>query len=139
MALLKLRCDTAYYTGAIRTNLSLADLVRKLNRAKIAARLDKGGLVFSYARDSWTFVDWQPDGLGQIGWLQFQTEGDIGGLSHKLAMLNVRHWFEHSRPHDVDVTDVRCVTRYTYRWDGPSSATAADTKPSIETYDEALA
>lgn len=138
MSFLKLRCETAYYTGAIRTNLSIGELVQKFNRAKMTARLDRGTLVVTYARDAWVFTDWQPDGLGQIGWLRFTTEGDLGGFSRKLALLNLRHKFDHSRPSDVDITDVRCVTRYAYRWDGLSGPNAADTVPAIDTFDEVL-
>jgi hypothetical protein len=139
MAFLRLRCETAYFTGAIKTNLTLQELMQKFNRARMPAKLDRGTLVISYVRDTWVFTDWQPDGLGQIGWMRFTTEGDIGGFSRKLALLNVRHMFEHSRPTDVDVTDIRCITRYSYRWHGLSGPNAADTSPTIETFDEALA
>lgn len=139
MAFLKLSCERAYATGAIRTNLSLRQLAAKLNRVGVPAMVSDGALHVRSGDDIWSFGDWTPDGLGQIGWLRFTTEGDIGGLSRKLAIHGVRHKFDHSRPRDVETDDVRSVTQYEFRWDGITGANASVTVPSIETFDEQLA
>jgi len=140
MAFLKLRCETAYYTGAIRTNLTLRQLASKLNRVGMTAMLGDGVLHMRCGTDIWSFDGWEGDGLGQIGWLRFTSEGDIGSLSRKLAIHGVRHKFDHSRPRDVDTDDVRCVTQYEFRWEGfGGKGGGPETVPTIETFDEQLA
>jgi hypothetical protein len=138
MAFLKLRCETAYATGAIKTNLTLRQLASKLTRVGMPALASDGVLYVRCGGDNWTFGDWQPDGMGLIGWLRFTTEGDIGTLSRQLAIHGVRHKFDHSRPFDMTTDDVRCVTQYEFRWDGFTPANTSATMPTIETFDERL-
>jgi hypothetical protein len=134
-AFLKLRCDTAYYTGAIASNLSPRELAMKLTRHGMPARLSDDWLEVKFSGARFIFGEWEPDGMGQRGWLRFTTEGDLGGFSRALAQHGVRHKFEHSRPRDLDRDDWRCVTQYVFRWDG---GPAFGHVPLIETFDEPL-
>lgn len=138
MAFLKIRCATAYVTGGIRTNLTLRQLANKLTRVGLPTSLQDGAMHVKMGTDSWVFGEWEPEGLGQIGWLRFTTEGDIGGLSRRLAIHGVRHKFDHSRPLDLDTDDVRCVTQYDFRWTGFGGAGGAETVPAIDTFEERL-
>ena len=138
MAFLKLPHQTAYYTGALRTNLDLRTLTRKLSRGGLDAKMTNGDLRIRYGEDEWLFGSWEPYGLGFTGWLAFTTHGDIGALSHKLATLGVRHRFDHSRPQDIGVVATRCVTQYDYRWNSGPGLAAYGGMPDIETFDETL-
>lgn len=138
MAFVKLRCDTAYATGAIRTNLDFAILVSKLKRVGLGATVVNGDLQVTCGGDTWIFGEWEPDGLGRIGWIGIKTMGNVSHLSSKLAELGIRHKFEYSRPFDLTTSDVRSVTRYDYRWDTPGLAPRAAVVPDITTFDEQL-
>ncbi len=137
MAFLKLRCERAYATGALRTPLSVREFAGKMKRLGHAARVENGSLHIACRGDGWTFGDWQENGLERTGWLRFVCEGDISMLSTVLASAGVRHRFEWSRPFDLVTDDIRCVTSYDYRWQdytmGPGSLIA-----SIDTYDEPI-
>jgi hypothetical protein len=135
---LKLRCERAYNTGAIRTNFALPELAGRLQRAGLAARCSRDSIEIDTADETFVFGDWQREGLTLVGWLRFTTEGDVGGLSWKLAKQGIRHRLELSRPRDLDTDDVRCVTRYDYRWDSPGLRRAGQVEPSILTFDEAI-
>jgi hypothetical protein len=135
MAFMKLRCDRAYATGAITTNLTPRELAMKLRRHGIGAMVSDGALHLDLAGDAYVFDNWEQNGLARIGWLRFKTDGDVGTLSRRLAIHGVRHRFEHSRPRDLDCDDVRCVTSYEFRWTGFDN-TQGDTMPVILTYDE---
>lgn len=137
MAFLKLRCERAYNTGAIRTNFSLPELADRLVRHGVEARACHGRLEIDTTDETFVFDDWQNEGhLQHVGWLRFTTEGDIGGLSWKLSKGGIRHRLELSRPRDLDTDDVRCVTRYDFRWESPGRRRLGQIEPSIMTFDE---
>lgn len=138
MAFIKLRCDSAYATGAIRTNLDFPVLVSKLKRVGLGAEVVKGDLHVRLDGETWVFSDWQPDGVGRIGWIGLKMMGDVSSLSSKLAEAGIRHRFEYSRPFDLTTSDKRCVTKYDYRWDTPGLAPRALVTADITTYDEQL-
>ena len=139
MAFLKLRCERAYDTGAIRTNLSLRDLATKLTHAGMPSAFDGRTLAVRCNGDVWQFGDWQQDGMSRIGWLRFTTEGSIAVLSDRLSRSRVRHIFDHSRPFDLLTDDVRSVTQYSFGWSDAMKAGAASGRASIVSYDEVLA
>jgi hypothetical protein len=132
----KLAHEKAYATGAIRTNLDLPFLARKLRRCGVDAALRDGRLHIRCDEHTWAFGDWEPDGIGRIGWIQIKELGDVGTLSRKLAKAGLRHRFEYSRPAEIDVTTRRCVTEYEYRWALPGVAPRAHVMPNINTYEE---
>lgn len=138
MAFIKLRCDSAYATGGIRTNLDPPVLISKLKRVGLNAELIGSDLHVRCAADTWVFGDWQPDGVGRIGWVGLKVMGNVDMLSSKLAEAGIRHRFEYSRPFDLATSDKRSVTTYDYRWDIPGVAPRASVKPDITTYDEQL-
>lgn len=135
MAFLKLRCETAYATGAVRTPLSPREFAAKMRRLGMDAKLTGDGVWLAHRGDVWTFADWQHSGSESIGWLKFTTDGDLSGLSRTLAAAGVRHRFEYSRPRDLETDDVRCVTSYDHRWLDYSTR-PGERVPAIETYDE---
>lgn len=138
MAFLKLRCDKAYATGGIRTHLSPRELADKLRRNSLLAAMWDDELRIDAFDNIWVFADWQSNGIGWEGWLRFTTEGDIGGLSRKLAKLGIRHKLDYSRPFDLETDHVRCVTQYSYRWDVAGGRRPSDIEPSIVSFDEEL-
>jgi hypothetical protein len=135
MTFLKLRCETAYATGAIRTPLTMREFAAKMRRIGMQTSISSGALSLNHRGDHWTFADWLQSGSESVGWLRFTTEGDLSGLSRALAAAGVRHRFEYSRPRDLDTDDVRCITSYDHRWNDYSTK-PADPVPAIETYDE---
>jgi hypothetical protein len=135
MSFLKLRCDRAYATGAISTNLRIGELAGKLRRHRMGAMVTRDSLHVDCNGDEFVFDNWQSEGLATVGWLRFKTDGDVGSFSRRLARHGVRHRFEHSRPLDLDTDHIRCVTSYEYRWTGFANC-QSDTMPVIETYDE---
>lgn len=138
MTFIKLRCDTAYATGALRTNLDLPILISKLKRVGLSAELAGSDLHVQCDGETWIFSDWQTDGVGRIGWIGLKVMGNVDMLSGKLAEAGIRHRFEYSRPFDLATCDKRTVTTYDYRWDTPGLAPRAAIKPEITTYDEQL-
>jgi len=136
MAFLKLRCERAYATGGLRTHLSPRELAAKLSRNGVNAYIWDGELRIDDFDNFWVFEGWQSNGIGWEGWLRFTTEGDIGGLSRKLARIGVRHKLDWSRPRDLETDDWRCVTQYQYRWDIAGGRRPIDIEPSIVTLDE---
>ncbi len=139
MAFLKLRCERAYDTGAIRTNLSPRDLAVKLTHAGMPSAYDGKSLTVRCKGDVWHFGDWEHDGMSLVGWLRFTTEGSIAMLSDALSRQRVRHIFDHSRPFDLITDDVRSVTQYCFGWSDAMKAGAAFGRASIISYDEVLA
>lgn len=138
MGFLKLRCECAYATGAIHSNLSVRHLASKLTSAGLPARVEGGVLRVSCDGATFAFGEWADEGMGRIGWLQFTTEGDIGTLSRRLARLGIRHCFDLSRPADVGVDDVRCVTRFEHHWTTGKIGVHPAEMPQIHTYEEQL-
>ncbi|MEQ1648408.1 MAG: hypothetical protein ABL898_07475 [Hyphomicrobiaceae bacterium] len=138
MAFLKLRCETAYATGAVRTNLGLHDFARKLTRVGLPAKVSGGQVYVKQDGHEWIFGDWEHDGLGQTGWLRFTTDGDVGSLSRVFAKHGVRHKLDHSRPLDLTTDDIRCVTQYDYKWTGVTEQHLAGHMPNIETFEECV-
>ncbi len=138
MSFVKLRCDSAYATGAIRTNLDMPLLMSKLKRHGLGAEMAKGSLHVTCGADTWVFGDWERDGVGRIGWIGLKMLGDVSDLSQQLATLGIRHKFEYSRPRDLETSDVRSVTRYDYRWDTPGLAPRAAVTAAISIFDEQL-
>jgi hypothetical protein len=133
---LKLRCDRAYATGALRTALSNAEFAKKLKRFGVRAHTEGDMVVIEDGGDVLRFGDWESNGLERTGWLSFTT-ADVFTLSRRLAEAGIPHRLEWSRPAEVDITDVRCVTSFDYRWSRPHPLAGAK-KPDIDTYDEAL-
>ena len=138
MAFLKLRCETAYATGAVKTNLGMTAFARKLTRAGLPTAYTGGTLSVTCGDDQWTFAEWESNGFGQTGWLSFSAKGDIGTLSRRLAAIGVRHMFDHSRPFDLEIHDTRCVTQYAHQWATDYGIGPKGSMPSIETFDEQL-
>lgn len=138
MPFLKLRCERAYNTGAIRGPYAPGELARKLAAAGLSTAVSGGELSIAWGGDRFVFDEWEGGPLDQIGWLRFTFTGDIGGLSWQLARLGIRHKLELSRPRDLDTDDVRCVTRYEYRWNSTGRRRPNEIEPSILTFDEAL-
>ena len=138
MAFLKLRCETAYHTGAVRTTLGRREFASKLNRIGLKAKVVAGVVYVTCGQDQWSFGEWEQDGLEETGWLHFTTEGDIGTFSRKLAEHGIRHKFDHSRPFDLQTDDVRCVTQYEHRWDSGKAPYRPGGMPNIETFDERI-
>lgn len=138
MPFLKLRCERAYNTGAIRGPYAPGELARKLAAAGLSASVCSDALQIDWGGERFVFDQWEGGALDQIGWLRFTTSGDIGGLSWQFARLGIRHKFELSRPRDLETDDVRCVTRYEYRWNSVGRRRAVEIEPSILTFDEAL-
>lgn len=138
MGFVNLRCDTAYATGGIRTNLDMPLLVTKLKRSGLGAEMVKGSLHVKCGDDTWVFGDWEADGVGRIGWIELKMLGNVSELSQQLATLGIRHKFEYSRPRDLETSDVRSVTRYDYRWDTPGLAPRAAVTAAITMFDEQL-
>lgn len=138
MSFLKLRSERAYATGGIRTHLSPRELAGKLARGGLSTSVSGDELRIDAFDNAWIFESWQSNGIGWEGWLRFTTDGDIGGLSRRLARLGVRHRIDWSRPRDLETDDVRCVTQYAYRWDTTGGRRPNDIEPSIVTFDEAL-
>ena len=66
MAFLKLRCETAYATGAVRTNLGLHDFARKLTRVGLPAKVSGGQVYVKQDAQEWIFGDWEHDGLVKL-------------------------------------------------------------------------
>ncbi len=132
---LKLRCERAYATGAVRTPLNLREFAAKMKRLGMKATADAECVHIALHGATWTFADWQQNGLENVGCLRFTTDGHIGVLSDKLAAAGVRHRFEHSRPLDLDCDDIRCVTSYDHRWQDFSLAPGRN-QAVVETYDE---
>lgn len=135
MSFVKLRCERAYATGALRTPLSLREFAAKMRRIGVSATVDGGRLTLVCAGETWVFSDWRQNGLEQVGWLTISTDGFIGNLSEKLAGAGVRHRFEHSRPLDLETDDVRCVTSFDYLW-ADHTLRPGGKKADVETYDE---
>jgi hypothetical protein len=138
MAFLKLKCDTAYATGAIRSNLDMSHLVDKMRRAALKAEMVGQQLRVQCGDEDFIFDAWESDGVGRIGWLQLKILGDVGTLSRKLSEAGIRHKFDYSRPRDLETSDVRSVTQYDYRWDIPGMAPKAATRPAVTMFDEQL-
>jgi hypothetical protein len=138
MTFAKLKCDTAYATGAIRTNLDMPLLIAKLKRNGLDACMQAGRLLIACDGETWELDDWQPDGIGLIGWIEVKMLGDVGVLSRRLARAGIRHKFDYSRPRDLQTSDIRCVTQYDYRWDTPGMAPRAAVMPEITTFEEQL-
>jgi hypothetical protein len=135
---LKLAADRAYATGAIRSNLGVADLVTKLRRAGLATTISGDRLVIDCDGERWAFGNWEPDGVGRIGWLELKVMGHVGGLSERLTEAGVRHRLQYSRPRDLETSDVRSVTEYEYRWDQPGLPPLGPRQPAVVSYDEAV-
>jgi hypothetical protein len=138
MAFQKLKCDTAYATGAIRSNLDMPHLIAKLKRVGLRVEMTSGQLRIQCGDEAWEFGDWEADGVGRIGWARMRILGDAGSLSRRLAQAGIRHKFEYSRPRDLETNDVRSVTRYDYRWDRPGLPPRSAVVPDITTFDEQL-
>jgi hypothetical protein len=138
MTFLKLRCERAYVTGALRTTLSLREFAGKMKRIGLQTKVVDGAVHIDSDGATWIFGDWQQDGMSQTGWLRFTMDTQIGGLSRLLARHGIRHRFEHSRPRDLDSDDVRCITSYDFRWNDHSLNPGA-IEVTVETYDEAVA
>ncbi|MEZ5856179.1 MAG: hypothetical protein R3D67_16050 [Hyphomicrobiaceae bacterium] len=132
----KLAAERAYATGAIRSNLSIADLAAKLRRGGLEASADRGSLVIRLDGEAWLIANWEPDGVGRIGWLEMKELGDAGGLSQRLARIGVRHKLQYSRPRDLETSDIRTVTQYDYRWDTPGLPPPSDNAADVTMYDE---
>ena len=137
MSFMKLRCERAYATGALRTPLTVREFAGKLTRLGLSARVEGATLHVVCSGDRWSFGDWQENGLERTGWLRFSSDGDISALSKVLARAGVRHRFEYSRPFDLVTDDVRCITSYDYRW-RDHSVGGGSMVASIDTYDEPL-
>ena len=97
MAFPKLKCVTAYATGAIRSNLDKPHLIAKLKRAGLRAELTGGQLRIQCGEEIWEFAGWLADGVGRIGWARMRIMGDAGSLSRRLAQAGIRDKFEYSR------------------------------------------
>jgi hypothetical protein len=138
MPFLKLRSERAYNTGAIRSPYSVSELARKLSGGGIAVSTCGDELAVDWYDERFVFEAWEGGALDQIGWLRLNTSGDIGGLSWQLARLGIRHRLELSRPRDLETDDVRCVTRYEYRWNRPGRRRPDEVEPSILTFDEVI-
>lgn len=138
MAFLRIPHDVAYFTGALRTNLDLHTLARKLTRAGMPASVAKGRLSITCGEDDWHFESWEPTGLGQTGWLAFSVSGDVGALSRHLAAADIRHKLDHSRPAGLDLLTTRCITRYEHRWSDEPGLGARGAAPRIDTFDEEI-
>jgi hypothetical protein len=138
MALLKLRSERTYSTGAIRGPYALGELARKMNAGGLVVSTCGDELTVEWQDDRFVFAAWEGGALDRVGWLRFTTKGDVGGLSWQLAKLGIRHPLELSRPRDLETDDVRCVTRYEYRWARTGMRRPGEIEPTIVTFDEAL-
>ena len=138
MAFLKISHDRAYATGGLRSNLPMRQLIGKLKRGGLPAEMIADRLVIRCGDDIWSFGDWQPDGIGRIGWLGMTVGGDVSALSRRLARIGLRHRIDYSRPFDVETRHVRSVTQYDFRWDVLGLAPPGDAMPSIVSFDEHL-
>lgn len=138
MPFLKLRCERAYNTGAIRGPYSPWELASKLAGTGLSTAICGDALSIDRKGDRFVFDQWEGGAHDQIGWLRFTTSGDIGGLSWQFAKLGIRHKLELSRPRDLETDDVRCVTRYEYRWNSIGRRRSREIEPSIVTFDEAI-
>ncbi len=138
MPFLKLRCERAYNTGAIRSPYTPGELAGKLAGAGLWAGVCGDELAIGWSGDRFVFEQWEGGALDQTGWLRFTTRGDVGGLSWQFARLGIRHRLELSRPRDLATDDVRCVTRYEDRWNSLGRRCPDEIEPSILTFDEAL-
>jgi hypothetical protein len=138
MPFLKLQCESAYATGAIRSNLDMAHLIAKLNRVGLKAASMGGNLQIRCGDEGFIFSDWEPDGVGRIGWLQLKIMGDVSVLSRRLSEAGIRHKFDYSRPRDLETSDVRSVTQYDYRWDTPGLPPSGATRPAVTMFDEQI-
>ena len=136
MPFLKLPLEKAYAIGALRTNLDMAHLIAKLERAGLKAEMRDGRLHVACDDESFVFGAWEADGVGRIGWLEMRIITDVGRLSRRMAQAGIRHRFDYSRPRDLETNDVRCVTQYDYRWDRPGLPPHGADVPAVTMFDE---
>ena len=139
MTFLSIPHDRSYYTGAVHSNLSREHIAKRLARNGVTASIAGSELRIAIGDDNWVFDSWESDGLGATGWLRMAEHGDVNRLSRTLASSGFRHRLDHSRPLAIDVTHVRCVTRYCYRWNTRGMAPSGPANPEIETYEEPVA
>jgi hypothetical protein len=152
MTFMKLRCEGAYVTGAIRTSLSPKALAMKLTRHGMPTVARADSVVATCNGETWAFNDWQPDGDGWTAWLGFTMGRDDGwtawlaftmgcnasAFSQRLAIHGVRHRFECSTPRDADTDDIRNVITFEYRWHGLDSSNASSTVAAVDQFQEQL-